>query len=264
MNALRGEFARMTATRIPLWTVLIAACCGGLLPGLLAIVGPENANPPMPGLETPEGAALLLGLGGILLFIPALIGTVAVTGEYRHRTISTTFLMIPRRWLVLVAKLIAYACLGIVYGVVSSVSAGLALLGAAALRGVPLGIRPDALLMTLGQLALAAAAYMLIGVAVGALTRSMLVAMGIVLGYFYMLEFVLMMIPGVNALYAYLPGGATAALTRFTFLSDAIAAETPLAAPALLSPVAGAAVLVAYALAAASVAVLVPLRRDLR
>jgi hypothetical protein len=254
----------MRATRLPLWTLITAVCCGGLLPGLLAIVGPENANPPMPGLETPEGTALLLGLGGVLLFVPALIGTVAVTAEYRHRTIGTTFLAIPRRGRVLGAKLVAFAGLGIAYGVVSSATAGLVLLGVAGLRGVRLGVSTGALLTILTQLALAAAAYMLIGVAVGALVRHTIVAIGVVLGYFYFLEYVLMVIPGVNALYPYLPGGATASLTRFTFLTDAIADETSLASAPLLSAPAGAAVLVCYALVAAGVAVLAPLRRDLR
>lgn len=263
MNAVRGEIARMIATRLPHWTVLTALCCGGLLPGLLALVGPENANPPMPGLDTPEGAALLLGLGGVLLFVPALIGTLAVTAEYRHRTIGTTFLVIPHRGRVLGAKLVAYAGLGLVYGVVSSATAGLVLLAVAGIRGVRLGVAPDALLTVLAQLALAATAYMLIGVAVGALTRRTIVAMGVVLGYFYFLEYVLMVIPGVNALYPYLPGGATASLTRFTFLSDAIAAETSLASASLLSPMVGAVVLVAYALVASGIAVVAPLRRDL-
>jgi len=264
MNAVRGEVARMMATRLPLWTLLVAVCCGGLLPGVLAIVGPENANPPMPGLDTAEGVALLLGLGGVLLFVPAVIGTLAVTAEYRHRTIGTTFLAEPRRGVVVGAKLVVYAALGLAYGVVSSVTAGLVLVAAAAMRGQHLGLPAEALLTVLAQLALAAAAYMLIGVGIGALTRNTLVAMGVVLGYFYFLEYVLMLIPGVNTLYPYLPGGATASLTRFTFLVDAIAAETPLQAAPLLSPLGGAAVLVAYALVASGVAVIAPLRRDLR
>lgn len=59
-----------------------------------------------------------------------------------------------------------------------------------------------------------------------------------------------MMVPGVNAIYPFLPGGATASLTSFDFL--------------MVSPVLGAAILVAYAVIAAILAVSVPLRRDLR
>ncbi|MBW1638046.1 ABC transporter permease [Microbacterium resistens] len=264
MNAVRGEIARLAATHLPLWTVLAAMGVGGVLPGLLALIGPENASPPMPGLDTTEGAALLLGLGGVLLFVPALIGTLAVTAEYRHRTIATTFLMIPRRGRVLAAKLVVYTGLGLLYGVTASVTAGLVLVGAAQLRGVRLGMPTGPLVTILTQLALAAAAYMLIGVAVGALARHTLVAMGIVLGYFYLVEYILMVIPGVNVLYPFLPGGATASLTRFTFLTDAIAAETSLGPAPLLPPMAGAGVLVAYALGAAGIAVIAPLRRDLR
>lgn len=264
MNAIHGEIIRLLATRMPLWTLIAAICCGGLLPGLLAIIGPENGTPPMPGIHTPEGAALVFGIGGVLLFVPALIGSLAVTGEYRHRTIGATFLAIPRRGRVLAAKLVAYAGLGLMYGIVASAAAGLSVLGAAALRGVHLGIPADALITVLAQLAVASAAYMLIGVAIGALTRHTLMAVGIILGYFYLLEYVLMVIPGVNLVYPYLPGGATASLTRFTFLTETIAAEISMDSAPLLPASAGAAVLVGYAAVAATLAVLIPLRRDLR
>ncbi|MGN9842262.1 hypothetical protein ACTMTI_29460 [Nonomuraea sp. H19] len=78
-----------------------------------------------------------------------------------------------------------------------------------------------------------------------------------------MIETVLMLIPGIKVLYPYLPGGATAALTGFTYLADAIASQTGTSAAQLLSAPAGAAVLVCYALIAVAVAVASPLRRDI-
>lgn len=71
-------------------------------------------------------------------------------------------------------------------------------------------------------------------------------------------------IPGVNAIYPFLPGGATASLTSFDFLTGAIASQTALTPATMVSPVVGAATLVAYAVIAAILAVFVPLRRDLR
>lgn len=263
MNLLRGETLRLFSTRLPLWALLIAAGAGAGLTGLLALIGPEHATPPMPGIETPEGVGLVVGLGGLLLFIPALLGTIAITSEFRHRTIGTTFLVVPRRGRVLVAKLVVYGTFGVAYGIVASAAAGLALAGAAALRGVELGVAPADLVTMLAQLALAAAAYTVLGVAIGALARHQILAIGIVVGYFYFLEHVLMIIPGVNAIYPYLPGGATAALTDFTFLTDTIAEQTSLTAATLLPPMLGAAVLGGYAAVAAVGAVLVPLRRDL-
>ena len=263
MNTIRGELIRLFSTRLPLWT-LLAAVCGGGITGLLALIGPENSTTPMPGIDTADGAGLVVGLGALLLFAPALIGTVAITSEYRHRTIGTTFLSVPRRGRVLGAKLVVYALLGLVYGVVASATSGLTLIGAAALRDVTLGLTGEQLIVTLGQLAVASAVYMVLGVGIGALARHQLLAIGIVLGYFYFLEHVLMLIPGVNAVYPFLPGGATASLTRLTFLTDAVAEQTDLGGASVASPLIGAAILVAYALLAAAIAVVAPLRRDLR
>lgn len=261
---IRGELAKLFATRLPIWSLIIAACCGGGLTGLLALVGPENATPPLPGLDTAEGVGIVVGMSGLLLFVPALIGTIAVTGEYRHRTIGTTFLAAPRRGRVLAAKLLVFGGLGVAYGLVSSLFAGAAVLAGAALQGVEPGVPLVALAALLARLALAAAVYMILGVAIGALARHQLLAVGIVLGYFYFLEHVLMIIPGVNAIHPFLPGGATAALTDFTFLSDAIAEQLPMAVTATTSPAVGAVVLLAYAAIAACVAIAIPLRRDLR
>ncbi|WP_221584591.1 ABC transporter permease [Microbacterium sp. G2-8] len=264
MNAIHGEVARLRATGLPLWSALIALACGGGMTLLLALTGPQNAQPPMPDIDTPEGVGFVLGIGTVLLFVPALIGTIAITSEFRHRTIGTTFLAVPRRGRVLTAKLAVYTVLGIVYGIIVSLAALLALISAAWMRRLPLGIDPVDLTPALIQLALAAAVYMLLGVGIGALARSPLVAVGIVLGYFMFVEYILMLIPGVNAVYPLLPGGATASLTSFDFLTDAIASQTALTPATMASPVLGAYILVAYAAAAVTLAVLVPLRRDLR
>ena len=261
---IRGEFTKLFATRLPLWSPIIAACSGGGLTGLLALVGPENATPPLPGLDTAEGVGIVVGMSGLLLFVPALIGTIAVTSEYRHHTIGTTFLAAPRRGRVLAAKLVVFGALGIAYGVVASLFAGAAVVGAAALQGIELGIPATGLVTLLARLSLAAAVYMILGVAIGALARHQLLAVGIVLGYFYFLEHVLMIIPGVNAIHPFLPGGATSALTDFTFLQDALAEQLPLAAPAAMPPMVGALVLLGYAAVAVCVAIAVPIRRDLR
>lgn len=261
---VRGEFSKLFATRLPWWTLLTAAICGAGLPGLIALIGPQNATPPLPGLDTAEGVEILIGLAGMLLFVPALIGTIAVTAEYRHHTIGTTFLVAPRRTGVVVAKLLVFALLGIAYGVVASLCAGAAVATGAMVHGVALGMPIDELVSLLMRLAAAAAIYMIIGVAVGAIARHQLLAIGITLGYFYVLEHVLMLIPGLNIVYPFLPGGATSALTDFRFLRDTIADQLPAAAPALLGPGGGAAVLLVYAAVATVIAVALPIRRDLR
>ena len=264
MNVIRGEILKLLTLRLVLWTILLAVGCGALLTGVLALVGPENATPPLPGLDTADGVAIVLGLPAVLLFVPALVGTIAITSEYRHRTIGTTFLAVPRRGQVLGAKLVAFTLLGLAYGVVSSVVSGAALFAGAAVRGVTVPVSVGDVVLPLLQLALAAAVYTVLGVGIGALARNQLVAVGIVLGYFYFLEFVLMMLPGVSSLYPFMPGGATASLTSFSFLTDTLAEQTSLSPAPLVSPLAGAVILLAYAGVAGLLAVVVTLRRDLR
>ena len=53
-----------------------------------------------------------------------------------------------------------------------------------------------------------------------------------------------MLIAGINAIYPFLPGGTTASLTGFDFLTDAFASQTALAPATVASPVLGASVLV--------------------
>jgi ABC-2 type transport system permease protein len=90
----------------------------------------------------------------------------------------------------------------------------------AGISGTPLGLAPADLARDLAGVALAAVAYTAIGVAVGAITRNLLPAAGIVLGWFYLIEPMIMLIPGINTAYPLLPGGATASLVGFTFLTD--------------------------------------------
>ncbi|MBB6345592.1 ABC transporter permease [Nonomuraea muscovyensis] len=263
MTALiSAEWLRLTTTRLWLWGLLCAIGTGALV-GLLAFVGPENFEPPLPGLHTAEGTQVVLGLLGFTTFVPALLGTGAVAAEYRHRTVTTTALFAPRRWTSLAAKLAAYTAGGLAYGLTAATVAGAGLFGAAAVKGVALGLPASTVAELLGRVALTMAVYTLLGVAVGALLRNQVAALVVVGLYAYMVETVLLLIPGVNTLYPFLPGGATAALTGFTFLAEAVATQTGASATHLLPAPAGGAVLLGYALLAAVVAVAAPLRRDI-
>ncbi|MFG1898351.1 ABC transporter permease [Micromonospora zamorensis] len=260
---IRAEFRRLLATRMWGGLLLTAAVLGGGLFGAMALAGPENFDPPMPGLDTEAGLRAILGILGYTAFVPAAAGAFAVTSEYRHRTAAVTFLFAPRRGRVLAAKLATYAVFGLAYGLVLAGTAAVALFAVAAARGVSLGLPVTTVLALLGRIAAAMAVYLLLGAGVGALVHHQIAALCVVTGYLYVGEPVLMMIPGVNTLYPVLPGGATAALTDFTYLADAMSAELGSEAVHLLPPAAGALLLTAYALTASAVAVLVPMRRDI-
>lgn len=261
-HLIKAEARRLLATRV--WSGLLAgALFGGAMMGAIALVGPENLDPPMPGLDTETGIRSILGILGHTAFVPAAVGTLAVTSEYRHRTAAVTFLFAPRRGQVLAAKLAAYSVAGLAYGLVLAGSAAAALFTISATRGISLGLPAGTVLALLARIGLAMVVYLLIGVSVGALLRNQIAALCVVIGYLYMGEALLMMIPGINALYPVLPGGATASLTDYTYLADAMAQELGSTAVRLLPPAAGALLLTGYALVASLIAILLPIRRDI-
>ncbi|MEV0647636.1 ABC transporter permease [Phytomonospora sp. NPDC050363] len=259
---IRSELRRLLATRLG-WAIVLAPAAIGLgLVGAMTATGPENFQPPMPGLDTAEGVRLLLGVLGLSAFVPAALGTMAVTAEYRHRTIDATFLHAPRRGRVLAGKLVVHAGAGLVYGLVLATTSAAALYGVSALRGTALGLPPGEVLGVLARIGAAMAVYLVIGVGAGALLHNQVAALAAVVGYLYVGEPLLMLMPGVGGVYPLLPGGATSALTGFTYVADAMSAEVGTASITLLTPVLGALVLLGYAVVAAVAAVLAPMRRD--
>lgn len=261
-DLIRAETLRLTSTRLWLYGLAAALLTGGGLVGLLGLIGPENSEPPLPPLSDPAGVSAVLSLPGLTLFVPALIGALAITGDFRNRTVVPTFLAEPRRGRVLVAKLVTFTWYGLQYGLVSAGSALGALVLSSVATATPLGLPMPTVVGRLLGLAIAMAGHCLIGVAIGALVRKSLVAAGIVLGYFYLVENLLLIIPRINVIHPFLPAGATAALTGSTFLQEAIESQLGTATAPVLSATLGAVVLACYAAAAALVAVAVPLRRD--
>ncbi|MGW4747743.1 ABC transporter permease [Streptomyces sp. NPDC004290] len=265
MNALiRAEFRKLLSTRLWWWALAVAVGLGAGLTGLLTLVGPENFDPPMPGLDTEDGVRTVLGMLGFTVIIPAALGTLAMTSEYRHGTITHTFLFAPRRRQVLIAKTVVFGTAGLVYGTVLTATAAAAFFGGTAARGVTSAMATAEVLQLLARLAVTMAVYTLLGVAAGALIRHQVAALALVVGHLYMGELTLTVIPGVKLAYPLLPGGATASLTGFTYIADSLAGQLATRPVPLLPPWGAALLLTGYALLAAIAAVLVPMRRDVR
>jgi hypothetical protein len=191
---------------------------------------------------------------------PALIGTMAVTAEYRHQTLTPTFLAEPRRVIVLGAKMIASLPMGLAYGIVGGVFAvgtGAAVL---AIGGLDTGLSDP---HTFRNTALGAITLMLwtaIGVGFGALVRNQVAAIVILLGFNQLIEPVLRMIPMMTGhgahLTQFLPGAAGEALSGGSgILGLDVSMQT-------LPPWAGALTMLGYALVFALIGYAVSFRRD--
>lgn len=60
------------------------------------------------------------------IFLPV-IGIIAVTGEWSQRTALTTFTLVPRRWRIVVAKIVALALPALLAVVISIATAAMRL-----------------------------------------------------------------------------------------------------------------------------------------
>lgn len=210
IDALRYETVRIRTIGSTYWTLII-----GL--GLCALIA-FGFGVDSRGTELPPAVATLLLTGGgeslpfIVLGLPvALLGVLSTAHEYRYKTIFPTLTAIPRRSVVLAAKVI----------VVGSVAAAAALvsvllcwsIGSIAL-GAPLPLTADPIPVVLIGYVLLASLYGVLGVALGQLTRAIPTATVIILVCPLIIEPVISTLSGLAALswvsdaVPYLPFGA--------------------------------------------------------
>ena len=240
---IRGEFRKLTTVRGP-WLLLAA---GPLLvvAGITGLVE-SGGNVHDPG--TQRAALAHTGLAAIFTLI---FGILAVAGEYRHSTISGTYLSSPRRGRVIAAKLTVYAVTGAAAGLVCS---GAALAAAAAWwaeRGGHLQLSAaDTWLTLLGGVA-ANGALAAIGVGLGALIRNPAAAIAAALAWFALIEGIAGQLLG-SSLARWLPFYASEALGRSNLSATS----------RLLPQWGGGLMLLAYAAVFATAAVFTTLRRD--
>ena len=241
IDQLRAELLKVRSTRTTLGllvglvglTLLIV-----ILTGLLSDPG---------GLSTKTDQRDLFGPGGIALIFSALGGVLLITSEYRYGTIRPTFLFTPRRPRVVGSKLAAGLIAGLAFGVVGvglAVGVGLLILTA---RGIPLALDGGDYLLVIGGGCAGIALRGAFGVGLGAIVRNQV---GAVIGLLAW-DFV------VNGLLF----GLVPSVGRFmpTLAANALRGDTT---AHLLSPAAGAAVLVAWTALLALVGLAVTLRRD--
>jgi len=200
---LHGELIKLRTTRTALGFALTML---GLM--LLSTLLQTLVGDPV----TVQDKRNAVSVGGIMPTVLIIFGAVAATGEHRHGTITSTFLIAPDRVRATIAKLAAYAAAGALVGL------GVQLVAFAI--GVPLlagQAGPDLTASTLvGMLAetvVACALATAIGVGIGALVRNQVAAVVGTLAYVFIVESV---VGGfAPRVYPFLIGGAINSLTEF-------------------------------------------------
>jgi ABC-type transport system involved in multi-copper enzyme maturation permease subunit len=187
--------------------------------------------------------------------MPLVFGVTLICGEFRHQTITATFLATPRRSRVVVAKLLAAAIAGVVMGVVFTVVAIAVGASLIAGRGYPVRLTTDGVprLLLLGIVGLAV--WAVFGLGFGALLKNQVAAILVALGLVLVVEGLLTL--GLRAAHL-----GTVAKLLPSNASNAIVHPSNVKASDLLPWWAGALVLLAWGLATALAGSVFTMRRD--
>jgi ABC-2 type transport system permease protein len=213
--------------------------------GHILVPGHERDIP----LDTAAGVAGVLSAAGSGAIFVLVLGVLALAGEFRHNTITSTFLTTPHRRRVVVAKLIASGIVGLCYGAASTALTLAIAVPWLAAKGVDLTLVRDQVGLAVLGAVLISVLYGLLGVAVGALVRNAVTAVAGALVWMMIVENLLVsLLPQVGK---WLAGGTAAALARV---------EDPTGA--LLPMWAAGALLLGYAITLAAAGTRFVVRRD--
>lgn len=244
MNTLiRTEVLKLRTVRSP-WLLLVAS-------PLLVIAGISGAvNSSKDPLDASLQSQALAHVGLTSIFT-LVFGILVIAGEYRHKTITDTYLSTPARGRIIAAKLFVSAVLGLASGVVSTLVG----LGVAAAwwqgKGATFAWSSSAMWTTIGGGVLWNAAFAAVGVGIGALVRSLVGAIALALAWIALVEGIVGQLVGNLA--RWLPFNAGQALG---------AATKPMISDDLLPRWGGGVVLAVYTLLFAVLAVVTSVRRD--
>lgn len=249
MKALvAAELLKLRSTRAT--ALMVLATLGlAVLTVLTTVPGVLEENPSI-SLTDPDVLAIIVGNGfGAPLVLMALLGVLAFTQEFRHGTVTSTYLAEPRRARVLIAKVLSLTLASIVITAVTLVVT------------VPLSIAlirsQDGVVTVTAQLwqtvaagFLAMAAYGVLGVAIGALVTNQIAAIvGVLIWMLAVEQMVIPIYPEAGRWMLY------ASASSFMQIGESLGVQ-------LLSVGMGGLVLLCYAAVPVILAIVVTPRRD--
>jgi ABC-2 type transport system permease protein len=205
MNRLvRTELLKQRTTRTFVGGIAAAPVIAGLVTIAILSAAGKQGNDPL----SPDNLVQVLGApAGAITLIAILLGVVGTAGEYRHQTITTTFLASPRRRDVVVAKLAAHSITGAVMAVLSlAVSTAIAVPWLRS-SGVDIHVGGDTIRVAAG-LVVSTALYAALGVSVGALIRNQTAAAAAVLVWLLAVEGLIGDLLGRSELVRWFPAAA--------------------------------------------------------
>lgn len=190
--AVRAEFRKFFTTRL-WWGMAIAMVVIGAGLAVLFAIFLTDSTPQGPGgrvpTGTPEQIANSVYTGGLQFayLLTLTIGVMQIGSEYRHKTITSTFLGTPKRATVMAAKVVSLLGIGVVYGLLflaASVVAGATTLHARGFTAFP----ASGVFRSLALALLVLGLWALIGLGAGILIPNQVAALLISIGVAWILE----------------------------------------------------------------------------
>ena len=272
MRLIRSELLKYVSTRTA-WGLTAGMFLTGI--GFAALFGALFVyGDILDGVELSEVAPPLL-LARVIYtsaiqfgyLLALVIGVLCIGQEYRHHTVTGTFLATPKRGAVIAAKVVALCLIAVVSGVVHV--AGALVGGGAILVSADLPVYPEAadLTRTLLLMLLVLALWTLIGLGVGVLIPNQVAALSLAIAVAWIVEplvaFGLTFVEWGESASRFFPSQVTAAtLDIFTGANDTL--TSALGGPSdPLGWATGATVLLAYAVVMALVGLILTRSRDI-
>ena len=261
---LAAEWRKVITTKMIFGLILVALAFSCLNVVTLTLVA-SGVIPGVPQADTgsllrnPDYITTLLAQAGTASTFVLILGVIAMTGEYRHMTITSTFLSSPRRGRVLAAKMALFGVIGAVIAVLTMVAVVIVVaITLAIVNHDHAPLTASAIGSVLLGALLGFALYAILGVSLGALIKNQVAAIILALVWVLLVEALISaLLPAVSK---WLPGGALNAAMSVTVRADPSGGLT---SAARLPAWGGALVLLGYALSFAVIASRTTLRRDI-
>lgn len=236
IGAISSEIRKIFTTK--LWWGMglgMAALAALISMGFAALVGLDQGNGPGDGqgnpfIEMSVGTAQIIYNAGMVqsltTLFPLTLGILLITTEYRHQTITATFLAVPNRWTVMVSKIVALLVIGGIYAVLHMTAS---VVGGASILTL---VKDEPTLLGEGEvwksLGIAVAAFMvwtLFGFGIGMLVRNQIAAVLIAVGLAFVVQLALNILFTVREWWSamkWIPGNLT---TNMLITSDPTAGQ---------------------------------------
>ncbi len=223
--ALVAEYRKLVSTRM--WWVLLIALAAylGFIGAVMAfstVFAPDTQGVSLTGVDA---AAAIYGLINAIGYVfPLVIGSLAMTTEFRHQTITQSLLVEPRRGVFLGAKLLATVPIGLLYGLVGT--AAVVVASAPLLAGWGDGaFLTDGHVITVLLLGVVVTAlWAVIGVAFGSVLTNQVAAIVVILAFTQFVEPIARVALGafdsLSGITKFLPGAAADGLMGASFLGS--------------------------------------------